>query len=130
MNAPVQVIERDGKPEWAVLPYEAYVQLVEESEILQDVLDYDAVKTAIKQGKEELVSGEVTFALLDGENPVKVWREYRGLTQQQLAEVAEISTPYLSQIETGKRTGTTDVLLAVAKALGVTLDDIVFQVEK
>jgi hypothetical protein len=22
MNAPVQVIERDGKPEWAVLPYD------------------------------------------------------------------------------------------------------------
>ena len=130
MNAPVQVIERDGKPEWAVLPYDVYVQLVEESEMLQDVRDYDAVKTAIKQGKEELVPGEVTFALLDGENPVKVWREYRCLTQQQLAEVAEISTPYLSQIETGKRTGTTDVLLAVAKALNVTLDDIVFQVEK
>ena len=79
----LQVVERDGKPEWAVLPYDAYVQLVEESEMLQDVRDYDAVKTAIKQGKEELVPGEVTFALLDGENPVKVWREYRGLTQQQ-----------------------------------------------
>ncbi len=31
----------------------------------------------------------------------------------------------VSQIETGKRTGTTDVLLSVAKALNVTLDDIV-----
>jgi len=61
---------------------------------------------------------------------LNVWREYRGLTQQQLAEVAEISTPYLSQIETGKWTGTTEVLLAVAKAQNVTLDDIVFQVEK
>ena len=130
MNAPVQVIERDGKPEWAILPYDVYVQLTDDAEMLQDIRDYDSVKTAIEQGKEELIPGEVTFALLDGENPVKVWREYRGLTQQQLAEVAEISTPYLSQIETGKRTGTTEVLLAVAKALSVTLDDIVFQVEK
>ena len=85
MNVPVQIIEREGKPEWAVLPYEAYLQLTEDSGMLQDIRDYDAVKTAIEQGKEELVSGEVTFALLDGENPVKVWREYRGLTQQQLA---------------------------------------------
>ena len=130
MNAPVQVIERDGKPEWAVLPYDAYVQLVEESEMLQDVRDYDAVKTAIKQGKEELVPGEVTFALLDGENPVKVWREYRGLTQIQFAEKVGISTPYLSQIETGKRIGTTEVLLAIARALEVTLDELVTQAGK
>ncbi len=130
MNMPVQVIERDGKPEWAVLPYDVYVQLAEEAEMLQDIRDYDAVKTAIEQGKEELVPSAVTFALLDGENPVKVWREYRGLTQQQLAEAVGISKPYLSQIETGKRTGTTEVLLAVAKALQVTLDDIVFQPDK
>jgi transcriptional regulator with XRE-family HTH domain len=80
----------------------------------------------LNNGKEELIPSEVTFALLDGENPVKVWREYRGLTQQQLAETVRISTPYLSQIETSKRTGTTEVLLAVAKALNVTLYDIVF----
>ena len=113
-----------------MLPYDLYVQLTDDAEMLQDIRDYDSVKTAIEQGKEELIPGEVPFALLDGENPVKVWREYRGLTQQQLAEVAEISTPYLSQIETSKRTGTTEVLLAVAKALNLTLDDIVFQADK
>ena len=26
----VQVIERDGKPEWAVLPYDTYLELVEQ----------------------------------------------------------------------------------------------------
>jgi DNA-binding XRE family transcriptional regulator len=130
MNEIVQIIEREGKPEWAVLPYDVYLLLVEEAEMLRDIRDYDSMKTAIDQGKEELIPGEVTFALLDGENPVKVWREYRGLTQQQLAEKAEISTPYLSQIETGKRFGTTEVLLAIARALEVTLDDIVTQTSK
>jgi DNA-binding XRE family transcriptional regulator len=130
MNESVQVIERDGKPEWAVLPYDVYVQLVEEAEMLQDIQDYDAVKTAIEQGKEELIPSEVAFALLDGENPIKVWREYRGMTQQQLAKKVEISTPYLSQIETGKRTGTSEILLAIARALEVTLDDIVTQTGK
>ncbi|MBU4318389.1 MAG: helix-turn-helix domain-containing protein [Proteobacteria bacterium] len=130
MKAPVQIIERDGKAEWAVLPYDVYLKLAEEAEMLHDIRDYDFVKTAIEQGKEELIPGEVTFALLDGENPTKVWREYRGLTQQQLAEIVGISTPYLSQIETGKRTGSTEVLLAIAKALKVTLDDIVLQTDR
>ena len=53
------------------------------------------------------------------ENPIKVWREYRELTQQQLAEIAGISKPYLSQIETGKRIGTAEILSAIAKALDV-----------
>ena len=52
------------------------------------------------------------------------------MTQQQLAEKVEISTPYLSQIETGKRTGTSEILLAIARALEVTLDDIVTQTGK
>ena len=124
MTEQVQIIERDGKPEWAVLPYDLYLQLAEEAEMLEDIRDYDAIKAAIERGEEELIPGEVVDALLDGENPVKVWREYRGFTQQQLAEAAGISTPYLSQIETNKRAGTTEVLAAIAKALKLTLDDI------
>jgi len=33
--------------------------------------------------------------------------------------------PYLSQIESGKREGTAEVLAAIAKALGLSLDEIV-----
>jgi DNA-binding XRE family transcriptional regulator len=121
----VQIIEKDGSPEWAVLPYEIYLRLVEEAEMLRDIRDYDKAIEAIERGEEELVPSEVVYAILDGENPIRVWREYRGLTQKQLAKAANISKPYLSQLETGKRTGTTEVLTAVAEALDLTLDDII-----
>ena len=120
----VQVIERDGKPEWAVIPYEEYERLVEEAEMLRDVRAYDEAKQAIAAG-DELVPSQVTYAILDGGHPVRVWREHRKLTQQQLAEAAGISVPYLSQIESGKRQGSVEVLLAIAKALGLSLDDVV-----
>jgi len=119
----VQVIEKDGKPEWAVIPYEEYERLMEEAEMLQDVRAYDEAKKAIAEG-EELIPSEVTYAILDGLNPVRVWREHRGLTQQQLAEAVGISVPYLSQIESGKRRGSAEVLAAIAKALELSLDDI------
>lgn len=125
MKENIQLIERDGKPEWAVLPYEEYLALLEQAEELEDIRDYDAVKAALERGEDELIPGEVVYAILDGENPIKVWREYRGLTQQQLADTVGISKPYLSQIETGKRTGTTEILSAIAKALDVSLDDVV-----
>lgn len=120
-----QIIEKNGQPEWAVVPYEEYQRLVAEAEMLQDVRDYDEVKLALANGEEELIPGEVTYALLDGENPIRVWRQYRGFTQQQVADKAGISKPYLSQLESGQRKGTTEVLAAIARALNVSLDDVV-----
>ena len=90
----------------------------------EDIRAYDEAKTALAAGTEELVPGAVVFALLDGANPVRVWREYRGLTQQQLADAAGISKPYLSQIESGKRTGSAAVLRALADALAVDVDEL------
>jgi DNA-binding XRE family transcriptional regulator len=118
-----QVIKKDGRPEWAVVPYDEYVRLKEEAEMLQDIAEYDSAKEAI-EGGEELIPGEITFAILDGGNPVRVWRKHRGMTQDALAQAAGISKPYLSQIETGKRTGTAEVLVAIADALGITVDDV------
>jgi len=125
----VQIIERDGQPEWAVLPYETYLRLVEEAEMLQDIHDFDAAKAVLESGEDELVPAELVYAIADGANPIKAWREYHGLSQNQLAQIAEISPPYLSQIETGKRTGTTAVLQAIAEALNLSLDDIVIKRE-
>lgn len=121
----VQLIMKEGQPEYAVLPYDLYAQLVEDADMLQAIRDYDAAKLALADG-EELIPAHIPYAIMDGENPVKVWREYRGLTQQELARAAGISASYLSQIETGKREGTTAVLQAIARALNLTLDDVVY----
>ncbi len=69
----VQIIEKNGQPEWAVLPYEEYQRLVDEAEMLQDIRDYDEVKVTLANGEEELIPSEVTSALLDGENPIIVF---------------------------------------------------------
>jgi DNA-binding XRE family transcriptional regulator len=102
---------------------------MKEEEMLEDIRDYDMAKASIENNEDELIPSEIAFAILDGENPVKVWREYRELTQQQLADLVGISKPYLSQIETGKRAGTTDVLSALAKALNVSIEHLIEQQE-
>jgi DNA-binding XRE family transcriptional regulator len=119
----VQIIERDGKPEWAVLPYEEYLSLLEESQLLEDIRDYDALRAAVEGEEEKTIPAEIVNALLDGENPVRVWRKHREMTQQELADEAGISKPYLSQIENGHRTGTTEILTNLARALRVGLED-------
>jgi len=121
----IQIIQQDGKPKWAVLPYEIYLELVEQAEMLQDVRDYDSVKAALARGEEELVPSEVVYAILDGENPIKVWRNFYKMAQHELAERAGVSIPYLSQLETGKRKGSLKVLKAIARALNLSLGDLV-----
>lgn len=121
----VQIIKQGNKPEWAVVPYETYLQLVEKAEMLQDVQDYDSAKAALERGEDELVPSDVIYAILDGENPIKAWREYRGLSQQETAQKAGISVPYLSQLEKNKRKGSLNVLTAIARVLSVSLEQIV-----
>ena len=120
----VQLILKEGQPEYAIIPYETYMRLVEDAEMLDDIRDYDAARQSVAEG-EELVPAEVVYALLDGGNPIRVWREHRGLSQAELATRAGISASYLSQLESGKRAGTTEVLAALGNVLGLTLDDLV-----
>jgi DNA-binding XRE family transcriptional regulator len=121
----VQIIKQGEKPEWAVVPYEAYMKLIEKAEMAQDVEDYDGAKAALAHGDDELVPSEIIYAILDGGNPIKIWREYRGLSQHEMAKNAGISVPYLSQLETNKRKGSLNVLSAIAKAMKVSLEAIV-----
>ena len=51
----VQIIEKNGQPEWAVVPYEEYQRLVAEAEMLQDVREYDEARQALVAGEEELI---------------------------------------------------------------------------
>lgn len=122
----IQIINREGKPEWAVLPYEEYLTLIEQVEMAEDIQDYANAKNALANGSEELIPSSVVFALARGENPIRVWREYRKITQQQLAEKVSISVPYLSQLETGKRTASLDVLTRLVTELNLdAIDDLV-----
>lgn len=87
------------------------------------------VERKLVAGEDELISWEMSKRLLGGENPVRVWREHRELTIDKLAGAAGISQPYLSQIETGQRDGTFKVMVALARALEIDLDDLAPPIE-
>ena len=120
----IQTINRDGKPEYVVLPWADYQALLEAAEDSIDGALLDAFRKKLVSGEDETIPDAVVEALLTGANPVKVWREYRGLTQDALAAQAGISKAYLCQIETGKRQGAIKTLRVIAAALGVTVDDL------
>ena len=124
MNARI-ISSSDKEPAFAVLPYDEYTALIERLEQLEDLHDCQGFEERLARGEEELIPGDVVERLVEGENPVRVWREHRGLTQEELGARTGLSGPYLSQIESGKREGTVKVFAALAKALDIDIDDLV-----
>ena len=115
----VQVIETDGKPAFYVVPADIWLRV---REMVQDVEDAAAYTEAVAQDDGFRVPLSVVEAKLGGASPLRAWREHRGLSLQALADAAGVSKPYVSQIESGKRTGTAATLKKLATALNVPAD--------
>ncbi len=116
-----QVIEKNGIPEYAILPYDEYRMLLEKAEIAEDIATYDKAK----RGKEDTIPFEVTEALLDGNNPLKVWRKHSSLSQAELAKLSGTHQSTIAQIESGHRKGSIAVLKKLAVTLNVDVDDLI-----
>ena len=74
--------------------------------------------------RRNYLTGDEARRLLDGENPVRLWREKRGLTQRALAARAGMAASYLADIESGRKPGSADALSRLAGALGVSIEDL------
>ncbi|MCH8847320.1 MAG: helix-turn-helix domain-containing protein [Proteobacteria bacterium] len=116
-----QIIKKSGKPEYAVLPYEEYEKLVQ---LAEDAEDISALMKAAKRDEERLPHAFVK-ELINIDQPLSVWRKYRGLSQQKLAEKSGVTQAYIAQIETGKKGGGVKTLKKLAVALSIGLDDLV-----
>lgn len=121
MNEGIQIIRKDGEPEYAVVPYREFERLREAAEMTEDVVAFRASKAEM-DADGETIPGPVLHRLLDGEHPIKVWREHRELKQAELAERVGVSSAYLSQIEGRKREGKVGLYHSISNALEVSLD--------
>ena len=111
-----------GGEEYAVVPRAEY-------EALRNAVDEDAMDAAILQRfleepDQEVIPFELVRRIVSGDHPVRVWREYRGMKANELAAAAGIVASYLSNIETGKKTGSVKAMKRIADALDVTVDDL------
>lgn len=117
-----QIVEIAGQ-KMAMLPIEDYERLLELAEDRADILAAERAEERRLAG-EEYVPAEMVNRILDGENPVRVWRQYRGMTLEQLAKAVGFSVSYLSDLERGNRRGNPTMWRGLAKALHVSIDDI------
>lgn len=110
--------------EMVTIPREEYDRLRAAAEDLADLQTYDRARAALTAGEDELIPAEHVNRLMNGESPLRVYRDLRRLTQAALAEKAGVNRVTIAEIETGRKHGSVATLRALAGALGVALDDL------
>ncbi len=114
-----------GELRKTVIDGETYVLVPEdEYEDLIDTITAERIMARIRAG-EETWPAELVYELWETDSRIRTYRNYRKMSVSDLAAAAGISQPYLSEIESGKKTGSVEVLKRIAAALKVDLDDIV-----
>ena len=106
--------------------YDALIERIEDAEHNAFLDTVEARERAIgkEKARADYLPAELVRRLMDGEHPVRVWRDHRGLTREALAAAAGIAPSYLSEIETRRKPGSFAALAKLAAALHISLDDL------
>ena len=104
-----QIIMQDGKPAFAVIPWEQYQKLTRH--------DLDEIDVWIPH---EVVKANV----ISGASMIRAWREYFGMTQQELARRAGMTQPALARLEKSESKPRISTLKKIASAMDITLEQL------
>ena len=106
-----QIIHQDGKPVFAVIPWDEY----------QDLL-----KNQITDESDTWFPNDVVKAnVLNGDCLVKAWREHFGLTQAELAQKAGMKQSALARLEKAEAAPRKATLAKLAKAMDITVEQLI-----
>lgn len=110
MNRPtnVQIIEQNGVPAFAVIPYDEYLKAFPEASPKDETVPHEVVGLVIKKGY----------------NLIKAWRVHLGMTQKQVSAKAGITQAALSQMEKSEQKNRTATLEKLALAMGLSVEQL------
>ena len=124
-----QIIHTNGE-DLVVIPRRDYEALLaragdDASEDAMTARIIAATDAKIARGEDIALPTTVWAAIESGEHPIRAIRQYRGLTQIEVAKRASLRQGYIADIEAGKKKGSAASLKAIAAPLEVPLDVIV-----
>jgi hypothetical protein len=117
--------QKTARGEVAILPREDYEALVAKA---AEADENKGTARLVADARQSVAAGapllpkQVVDRLADGENAVRVLREWRDKPQEYISFKTGLSQGYISDIETGRRDGTAAALRLIADVLKVPLD--------
>ena len=117
--------KKTGKGEVAILPRKEYDALAAKAAEADE--DFGSARLVARARKEiaagaPLIPKKIVDRIANGENPLRVLREWRDMTQLELSFKTDIGQGYISDLESGRRKGTTAALKKIAGTINVPLD--------
>jgi hypothetical protein len=117
--------KKTAKGEVAILPRKDYETLVARA---AEADEDSGTARLVARARKEIAQGapliplDVAERIANGENPIRVIREWKDITQAYISFRTDIGQGYISDLEGGRRKGTTAALKLIANVLGVPLD--------
>ena len=100
--------------------FDALMQRIDDAEENAELVAiYDERMASLKAGMSVVLPPEVSMRVLKGEGILRALRNWRGITQAELAEKTGFTQSYLSDLEAKKRVGPPETLRKIAQALDV-----------
>ena len=106
-----QVITQNGKPAFAVIPWDEYQKLLHNQ---ADTNEADV-----------WFPNEVVKANVRGDSLIKAWREYFGLTQADLASKTGMKQPALARLENSDAKIRKSTLTKLAEAMNISIEQLI-----
>jgi hypothetical protein len=117
--------KKTDKGEVAILPRKDYEALAAKA---AEADEDSGTARLIARARKEIAAGAPLIPkkfidrIANGESALRVLRDWRDVTQLHLSFKTNIGQGYLSDLENGRRKGTTSALKKIAEALDVPLD--------
>jgi DNA-binding XRE family transcriptional regulator len=142
-----KIVTRDGEPDEVILSYADWRRIVarvsegggeDASEDADDIAAVAAARAADAEFAARLAAErntpvettvplQVVKAKLEGAHPLKSWREYRDITQTELASRSGVARDLIAQIETHKKQGSVATLDRLARALRIPIEALIVE---
>lgn len=94
-----QIIVTPSGERLVLLSEAEYEALLAAADDAEDRAAVQCFRRDVAAGREELVPRAVADRILAGENRIRVWRTYRGLTASELADQVGVTLQYIGKVE-------------------------------
>ena len=126
-----QIVAHNGIPVAAVIPYEDYLRLLDgEHDDEQDYIPTDAELESVRADTDTIPHEVMALIIKRRLTPLRAWREYLGLTQDEVAERMGIKQPSYARMENRQVAPRLATLKKVAAAMGIHYSQLDLEVDE
>jgi len=119
----IQIITTPKGEELVIIPRAEYDALlagaIDSAEDAADVALANERLADIAAGRDALLPAQISTLMLSGNSLLRALRKWRGVTQARLSTATGLAQGYISDLESGRKTGTAETMRTIAKGLDI-----------